>query len=279
MDRPAAPGAGRRRLLVFSLACLVLSWGPWTVVALLGTSTREGAGYVWFAIGAFGPTLAALVALFAGRPARMRLRSPWVWFPAAFVAGALPAIIGVLIAGGVLFGARSAYTITVNGGWIGFIAIFLIAGPLSEEFGWRGYLQPVLRERFGVAATAGIVGAAWALWHVPLFLLPGTWQAGLGLFTDAGVLFLLEMPLWSFVYLFVAERLGGGVMAAILIHFASNASGALLPPASTADSLVRFLAVAGLALVSWLGWGAVRRVPRSTGIRAVAEPAERPASG
>ena len=49
-----------------------------------------------------------------------------------------------------------------------FVVTYLVAGPLAEEFGWRGFAQPRLRERFGLIGTSVVLGAAWALWHVPL---------------------------------------------------------------------------------------------------------------
>jgi membrane protease YdiL (CAAX protease family) len=55
------------------------------------------------------------------------------------------------------------------GGPLGALAYTLLAGPLSEEFGWRGYVQPRLRRHYGRIAVTVPVGAAWGLWHVPLF--------------------------------------------------------------------------------------------------------------
>ena len=39
--------------------------------------------------------------------------------------------------------------------------------------GWRGYLLPLLTERFGFRRAAFMTGGVWALWHYPLLLLPG----------------------------------------------------------------------------------------------------------
>jgi len=55
------------------------------------------------------------------------------------------------------------------GGPLGALAYTLLAGPLSEEFGWRGYVQPRLRRYHGRIAVTVVVGATWGLWHVPLF--------------------------------------------------------------------------------------------------------------
>lgn len=44
------------------------------------------------------------------------------------------------------------------------------ASAAGEEIGWRGYLVPALRARFGVAATVIFSGLIWAAWHMPVML-------------------------------------------------------------------------------------------------------------
>lgn len=57
---------------------------------------------------------------------------------------------------------------------------FFIALPFSffsaftaffgEEYGWRGYLQPILMNRFGRRKGVLLLGIIWGLWHLPLDL-------------------------------------------------------------------------------------------------------------
>jgi len=65
------------------------------------------------------------------------------------------------------------------------VAIFVTAvlGAV-EEPGWREYAQEGLQRRMSVLAASLVVGVFWALWHVPLFFIPGTYQAGLGVGTS-----------------------------------------------------------------------------------------------
>lgn len=46
----------------------------------------------------------------------------------------------------------------------GFTAFF------GEEYGWRGYLQPILMNRFGKRKGVLLLGIIWGLWHLPLDL-------------------------------------------------------------------------------------------------------------
>lgn len=48
------------------------------------------------------------------------------------------------------------------------VAMFLDAGDLLEENGWRGFALPVLLRKHGPLAASLIVGVAWASWHFPV---------------------------------------------------------------------------------------------------------------
>ena len=41
---------------------------------------------------------------------------------------------------------------------------------LGEEYGWRGFLQGELTERFGRRKGVILLGLLWGLWHLPLNL-------------------------------------------------------------------------------------------------------------
>ena len=65
------------------------------------------------------------------------------------------------------------------GDWLMLPLLFLsgvVFGSL-EEIGWRGYLLPVLQQRWSALVSSLAIGLLWALWHVPLFFLVGTTQA------------------------------------------------------------------------------------------------------
>lgn len=57
------------------------------------------------------------------------------------------------------------------------LAQSLLLGPLGEEFGWRGLALPLLQRRFSPFWSSLILGAVWAIWHTPAFLMSGTPQS------------------------------------------------------------------------------------------------------
>jgi membrane protease YdiL (CAAX protease family) len=46
-----------------------------------------------------------------------------------------------------------------------------VAAALGEEIGWRGFLSPILYNRFGFTRGALLTGIIWAIWHFNLVLL------------------------------------------------------------------------------------------------------------
>ena len=101
------------------------------------------------------------------------------------------------------------------------VAMFLDAGALLEENGWRGFALPVLLRTHGPLAASLMVGLAWASWHFPVkfdaFIDYGTWGAlaYLGAFT-------VKIVAISVVMTFFWARAGQATLLAIVMHGLSN---------------------------------------------------------
>lgn len=52
----------------------------------------------------------------------------------------------------------------------------LISGPISEEFGWRGFLSDVVIGKKNVLVGSLTIGFIWGMWHLPLFFYPAQIQ-------------------------------------------------------------------------------------------------------
>lgn len=254
----------KRRLVEFGVVCLVLTWVPWAVLGVLGADLDEGAGALVFGLAASGPSLAALVLWLRHRERRRVVRWSPVWPVVAVVLGALPPLVACALMGDLpALPDHAASVISGAGGLLGAAAYTFVSGPVSEEFGWRGYVQPRLREYFGPVKTTLVLGAAWGVWHLPLYFLNGTGQHDDGLFTQQGLTFFLELFPLSFVMLYVSERLRGGVPAAILVHAAWNLTEELVPPLGW-GVWVEFLVLTVVAAALLPSWTADRQRRRGT---------------
>ncbi|PFD36453.1 CPBP family intramembrane metalloprotease [Bacillus cereus] len=81
----------------------------------------------------------------------------------AFISCYLPAIFGGATVQKPLYVALLSFPIMIIGGGL-------------EEIGWRGFLQPALQKRFSAFFSTVIVSIIWAIWHLPLWFIPGTNQ-------------------------------------------------------------------------------------------------------
>jgi membrane protease YdiL (CAAX protease family) len=249
---------------VFALLCLLISWVPMAALAVAGVDVDEGLAVPVFTLAAAGPSLAALMMWLRHRreSARPRVRASAAWPLLSILLGAAPMLIVSAALHWTELEALPHHAASVAasvGGPLGVLAYTLVAGPLAEEFGWRGYVQPRLRTAFGRTRTAVLLGAAWALWHVPLFFLEGTEQHATGLVTFSGAVFFATFLPLSYVILFACEHLAGGVWAAVLVHAAWNATDALVPPVGDAGIALRAVATLTLAVAVAAYWRARRR--------------------
>jgi uncharacterized protein len=110
----------------------------------------------------------------------------------------------------------------LTGLWFPMFNYNLLGGPLFEEPGWRGFLQPRLEEILQPWLAAICVGIMWAAWHIPLFFV--TWSSA----SPASFL-LIEIGV-SILMAFAVRSAGKAILVAILMHAAFNASSQFLDP-------------------------------------------------
>ena len=73
-----------------------------------------------------------------------------------------------------------------------------------------------------------ILGGIWALWHVPLFFIPGTFQSEvMGLGTLRFWIFLFSNIPLSIIMAWVYNNTNRSTLSVALIHFSGNVFGAL----------------------------------------------------
>ena len=116
-----------------------------------------------------------------------------------------------------------------------FAIFILIFGPLPEELGWRGYALDGLQARYNALISSLILGLIWALWHVPLFFMNGTWQHDkLGFATVDFWTFVFGTVIISILFTWIYNNTNRSTLSAILFHFVINFSGELFSPTEMA---------------------------------------------
>ncbi len=114
----------------------------------------------------------------------------------------------------------------------------LVFGPLPEEMGWRGYALDGLQARYSALVASLILGAVWALWHLPLFFIAGTFQADLGVGTTSFWLFMLSMLPQTLVMTWIYNHTRRSTLSAVLFHFMLNFTGELFELSGRADQVL-----------------------------------------
>ena len=184
--------------------------------------------------GGFGPSFAAVIVVAFGEGLAglrhwlkrcLQWRVGWHWmvlaffFPVVFMglaAGVHLALGGTLPASPA---AGHALLAAMN-----FVLVFLVGGPMGEEFGWRGYALPSLQVRWGWRTASLVLGMVWAVWHLPLFYSAGTVQSHLPM-----GLYALSAIASSVVFAWLYNRTGVSVIPVLILHTAVNAWSLIVP--------------------------------------------------
>ncbi|MFE7125196.1 CPBP family intramembrane glutamic endopeptidase [Streptomyces sp. NPDC057617] len=211
----------------------------WLIAMVLGGSPTGSPAAVPYLLGGFGPVFGAIAVRVRrtrrgepvpARAVRFRQGVRLLWVLPLLVAASGSVVAGALladflgVAGVSLAGGREL--IASVGGIVPFFVGMLVAGPLSEEPGWRGTAYPRLRASMSRLQTGLVLGAVWAVWHLPLFFIEGTVQAELGLFSWSGLMFSLSVIPVALLTGYAYER--AGLAASIAVHLATNTTMAIL---------------------------------------------------
>lgn len=119
-------------------------------------------------------------------------------------------------------------------------------GGGQEEIGWRAYILPHLERHLGVAKASLVLGIVWAVWHIPLWFIPGMSQQNMPF---AG--FVMLTVGYSFFLSWIYKASGKRPMSALVAHGTANAFVPLFPVviAQSGDSLSRYWIWVSLTLI------------------------------
>jgi membrane protease YdiL (CAAX protease family) len=202
---------------------------------------------VWF-LSIFSPTYSAVIVslIIGGLPELKRLltgftrwKVGWMWYFAAAFLFLGPFIIALvyIALGHPAEGLQAGWTIPLL---LGKVFTQLIAGPVSEEAGWRGFALPRLQMKHNALVSSLILGVIWTFWHLPLFFLTGE--------TQVGIPFPIYLVLVTSVTVYLTwlyNNTHGSLIITTLGHFSFNLTGTLITGIVTLMPLMIFYLTAG----------------------------------
>jgi hypothetical protein len=245
-----------KRLVGFFLLTFAFTWLFWVPDALskrgiIPASPLTGLGF----LGAFGPLVAAivltavyergagLIALFK-KALDFRFGKRW-WLLVML-------LFPLLVLSAFLMGIATDGAIPPSDAWSNFwllipafFSVMFLSGPFEEEFGWRGYALPRLQAKFTPIVSSLILGAIWAAWHIPQFLIPGN-----GMFYKTPFLTYVPTVIAATVFFtWVFNNTRGSLLAMLFLHTTMNYSFFLLPVLETSLGYVYVLSVFAVAAI------------------------------
>lgn len=257
-DRRVRSWVRDHAVLTYALLAYGSSWAWWVPMLVRGDVVRRGDGWPTHLPGLLGPAVAAVVVtvVIEGRPgvaelgarvARWRVGWSWWLLVAGTAALALLGLVVPLLTGDDVPGlqAFSRYSGMGELGLAGMLVVAFVVNGLGEETGWRGFAVERLLARRGLTATAVVVGALWAGWHLPLFWINDSFRS----FGALGILgWTIGLAAGSVVLTWIYRGAGHSVLLAAAWHTAFNltsateATGDVVPAISS--TLVIVVAVA-----------------------------------
>lgn len=209
----------------------------WFLTVALG-GIDQVPGSILQYIGGAGPLVAGLIIIhFFETPVVQRdfwsrtfnpRRVPFRWAIAALTIH--PTIIFIAIAvdlalgGDIHFQTNNLTNFAAFASLVFFVFVF---GPLPEEMGWRGVGYDRLQLRMNALTASLVLGVAWAAWHIPLFLIDGTFQNQLGFGSFRFWVFLASNIPLTIIITWIYNHTKRSILSAVLVHFSGNIIGAI----------------------------------------------------
>jgi membrane protease YdiL (CAAX protease family) len=254
---------------LFFGATFAWTWAFWGLGILLKVSLESTFGFGLLFLGVLGPLVTGIGFTYltknqAGRRdywRRMvdvrRIGLKWLLILLLFVPvlNGLAALIDVVLGGTGAVWGETLVNAASNPFGLVLSAIFATLIPFIEELGWRGYVLDRLQASRSAFMATLILGVVWSLWHLPLFFIADSYQAGLGVGTLEFWLFMIGIVPLSFAFTWVYNNTQRSILAVILFHGMVNFTGELIAITERADTFA-----IGLWIIAALGLVAIWRV-------------------
>lgn len=260
-------GGYRYRPLRFYATCFAVTWIFWILAAVVSKSGNDnGISSLLMLFGLTAPAVTAVITVLASGSKALKadLKRKLIGFYRIKPLSILMAVVGFmviivlsillsLLAGQSLeqFAFTEDFSFSISG-TSALLTILLAA--IIEEVGWRGYGEDSVASYFSWFTESVIFGFVWALWHLPLFWIEGTYHYGL---KELGVGYMLNFlisvnPL-GFLTTWVYVKNNRSMLACIIFHLFINTMQekiAMTPQTKCVETIVVFIAAAVVVLTN-----------------------------
>lgn len=236
-----------KRIWVFFAIAIGFSWLFWVPATFVDQNIINSFWVILLYIGGLGPALGGIILTYLSKDPKVR-KEYWsrvfnikriggLWYLVIFFAyPILTVLISFFEDGQIQFSETGLDLMIQPFRIIQFVLFMFIFGPFPEELGWRGYALDGLQDRMNPVAASLFLGAIWAFWHFPLFLMQGTFQHGLGLGSAAFWRFIISAILISVFITWIYNNNQRSILSASLFHFSVNLTGNVLLETDTLNT-------------------------------------------
>lgn len=247
--------------LRFYMACFCITWAFWIAAAILSKSENDNEiSSVLMLFGLMAPAVTAVITVLTSgsRALRQDLKRKLVGFYRIRPLNIFIAVIGfmAIVALSILFSTlfgqswdQFAFTKDFSfsvGGTSALMTILLAS--IIEEIGWRGYGEDSVAAYVSWFTESIIFGFVWAVWHLPLFWIEGTYHYGLKELGIGYMLnFLISVSPMGFLTTWVYVKNNRSMLACVIFHLFVNTMQekiAMTPQTKCVETIVVFFAAA-----------------------------------
>ena len=243
----------------FYVTCFAATWIFWIAAAMISKSGNDnGVSMILMLFGLMSPAVTAVITVLTSKSKALKhdLKRKIIGFyrikPLSILAGIIGfmviVVLSILLS--LLFGQSiSQFSFTEDfsfsiGGTSALLTILLAA--TIEEVGWRGYGEDSVAAYFSWFTESIIFGFVWALWHLPLFWIEGTYHYGLrGLGIGYVLNFLISVSPMGFLTTWVYVKNNRSMLACIIFHLFVNTMQekiAMTPQTKCVETIIVFIA-------------------------------------
>ena len=217
----------------FYIIVFALTWGFWALALAMKNNNAAMLGIM--VVGLIMPAVTAVVTVLTSKNKMLKedLKRKIVGFyrikPKYILLGFLLYGVAVVASIGisVLFGGspdQLSFTEDFSFSIGGTSALLtMLLASVIEEVGWRGYGEDAVGQYHSWFVESLIFAGIWGCWHLPLFLIPGTYQYTL---KELGLIYVINFLLSTFpvdflqTWLYVKNR--RSMLATIIFHLFLN---------------------------------------------------------